>query len=138
VDRVLAEATERVALERKTWGPVIDPVPESVQETSVAPIALAVGQLPAARVAAPPRCRRTAAPAEIASVIGLSHQVLGSVRVTTLLAEAGLTEAPLDRPVLAAVPVSALVDSATARAEAGAVAEDAAAAAGVEDRQPSI
>jgi len=50
----------------------------------------------------------------------------------------GLAEPLLDRPVLEAVPVLALVDSATERAEAGAAAEDAAAAAGVEDRQPSI
>jgi hypothetical protein len=135
VDRVLAEATERAAVERKIWGPVIGPVAELVQEISVAAIAPAVGQVPAAQVAEPPGCRRTAALPQIASVIGLSHQAPGSVRVATLLVGVGLTEAPLDRPVLAEVPVSALVDSATARAEAGAVAEDtAAAAAGVEDR----
>jgi hypothetical protein len=135
VDRVSPEAPESVAVERKTQGPVIGPVPESVQEISVAAIALAVGQVPAARVAEPQRCRRTAALAQIASVIGLSHQAPGSVRVTTLLVGVGLTEPPLDRPVLAEVPASAPVDSATARAEARAVAEDAAAAGGVEDRQ---
>jgi hypothetical protein len=56
VDRVSAEATDRVAVERKISGPVIGPVPESVQEISVA-IALAVAQVPAARVAEPARCR---------------------------------------------------------------------------------
>jgi hypothetical protein len=134
-DPVSAEATDRVAVERKISGPVIGPVAELVQEISVAAIARAVGQAPAAQVAEPQRCRRTAALAQIASVIGLSHQAPGWVRVTTLLVGAGLTEARLDRPVLAEVPVSALVDSATARAEAGAVAGDTAAAAGGEDRQ---
>ena len=38
LDRASPEATERVALERKTWGPVIDPAAESVQEISVAAI----------------------------------------------------------------------------------------------------
>lgn len=138
VDRVSAEATEQMPVERKTLGPVIGQVPESAREISVAVIALAVGQVPAARVAAPPRCRRTAALVQTASVIGLCHQAPGSVRVTTLLVGVGLAEPLLDRPVLEAVPVLALVDSATERAEAGAAAEDAAAAAGVEDRQPSI
>jgi hypothetical protein len=57
VDRVSAEATDRVAVERKISGPVIGPVPESVQEISVAAIALAVGQVPAERVPEPARCR---------------------------------------------------------------------------------
>ena len=56
VDRVSAEATGRVAVERKIQGPVIGPVPESVREISVA-IALAVAQAPAARVAERARCR---------------------------------------------------------------------------------
>ena len=133
-DRVSAEATDRVAVERKISGPAIGWVPESVQETSVAAIVLAVGQVPAAQVAKSAQCRQTAPVAQIASVIGLFHPAPGSVRVTTLLVGAGLTEPPLDRPALAEVPVSAPVDSATVRAEAGAVAEDAAAAAaGVED-----
>jgi hypothetical protein len=57
VDRVSAEATERVAVERKISGPVIGPVPELVQEISVAAIALGVGQVPPARVAEAARCR---------------------------------------------------------------------------------
>jgi hypothetical protein len=64
---------------------------------------------------------------QIASEIAVSHPAPGSDRVATLSVGVGLTEAPLDRPVLAEVPVSALVDSATARAAAdaaGEVAED--------------
>jgi hypothetical protein len=136
VHRVSAEATERVAVERKISGPLIGPVADLAQEMSVRAIALAQGQVPAARGVEPPRCRPAAALAQIASVIGLSHRAPGSVRAATLLVAVGLTEAPLDPPALVEVPVLALVDSATARAEAGAVAEDAAAAAGVvEDRQ---
>jgi hypothetical protein len=63
---------------------------------------------------------------QIASEITVSHPAPDSDRVATLSVGVGLTEAPLDRPVLAEVPVSALVDSATARAAADAVAGDAA------------
>ena len=76
----------------------------------MAAIALAVGQVPAARVQEPARCRRTAAAAQIASVIALSHQAPGSVRVATLLVAVGLTEAPLDRPVPAEAPAWAVVE----------------------------
>jgi hypothetical protein len=135
VRRVSAEATERVAVERKISEPVTGPVPESVQEISVAAIALTVGQMPAGRVAEPPRCPRTAALAQTASVIGLSHQVPGSVRVTTLLVGVGLTEAPLDRQVTAEVPAWEAVDSAMVVL----VAADAVVAAGVvEDRQTAL
>jgi hypothetical protein len=106
--QALAEVIERVALEGKIRGPVIGPVPELVQETSVAAIAQAAG---------PVRCRRTAALAQIASVIGLSHPAPGSVRVTTLLVGAGLTEAPLDLQVTAEVPAWEALDSAVAVAE---------------------
>jgi hypothetical protein len=51
------EATDRLLVERKTLGPVIGPVPESVQEISVAAIVLAVGQVPPARLAEVVRCR---------------------------------------------------------------------------------
>ena len=47
-DRVLAEAIERVALERKTSGQVIAPVADLAQEISVPAIVLAVGQQPTA------------------------------------------------------------------------------------------
>src|SRR5712671_4868865 len=63
-------------------GPVLVPVDRVLAE--------AAERLPAARVAEPQRCQRTAALAQIASVIGLSHQAPGSVRVTTLLVEVGL------------------------------------------------
>jgi len=126
VDRVSAEATERVAVERKISGPLIALVAESVQEISVAPIALAVGQVPAARVAEPAGWRRTAAVAQIASVIAPSHQAPGSVRVATLLVEVGLAEAPFDPPVVAEVPAWAVVDLAMALAEALVVAGAAA------------
>ena len=95
---------------------------ERVSEISVAAIALAVAQVRAARVAEPARCRRTAAVAQIASVVALSHQAQGSVRVATLLVGVGLTEAPLDRPVLAEVPAWAVVDSAMAAEEEAGVA----------------
>jgi hypothetical protein len=137
--QALAQVIERVALEGKTWGPEIGPGPESVQEVSVVVIVLAVGQLPAGRAREPVRCRRTSALAQTTSVIGLSHRDPDSVRVTMLLAGVALTEAPLDRQVTAEVPAWEAVDSAMARAEAGALAEDAAAgAAGAEDRQRSI
>ena len=77
LDRISAEATERVAVERKVSGLVIGPVAELVPEISVPAIAPAVGQVPAARVREPVRCRRTAAVAQIASAIGLSHQAPG-------------------------------------------------------------
>src|SRR5205809_875512 len=80
-------------------------------------LALEVAQVRAVRVAEPARCRRTAAVAQIASVVALSHQAQGSVRVATLLVGVGLTEAPLDRPVLAEVPAWAVVDSAMAAEE---------------------
>jgi uncharacterized membrane protein YgcG len=53
-------------------------------------IALAVGQVPAVREEEPARCRRTALVAQVASVIALSHQVPGWVRVATLLVAVGL------------------------------------------------
>jgi hypothetical protein len=111
LDRVSAEATERVAVERKISGPLIGPVAE-LPETSAPPIALALGQAPTARVAEPPRCRRAAAAAQMASVIALSHQAPGSVRVATLLVAVGLTGAPLDQQVTAEVPAWEAEDSA--------------------------
>ena len=57
VDRVSAEATERVAVEDKTSEPVIGPVAELAPEISVVAIALAVEQVPAARVREPVRFR---------------------------------------------------------------------------------
>ena len=127
-----------MALGGKIWGALIGPVPESVQETSVAAIVLKAGRVPTAQVAESAQCRQTVAVVQTASVIGLSHRDPGSVRITTLLVGVDLTEAPLDQPVIAEVPALALVDSATVRAEAGVVEEDAAAAAGVEDSQRSI
>ena len=109
--RVSAEATERVAVERKISGPVIGQTAELAQEILVAAIALAGGQVPAARVREPVRCRRTAALAQIALAIGLSHQAPGSVRVATLLVALGLTEAPLDLQVTAEGPAWEAVDS---------------------------
>jgi DUF2950 family protein len=58
----------------------------------------------------------------MASVIALSHQVPGSVRVATLLVAVGLMEAPLDQQETAEVPAWEAVDSATVRAEAVALA----------------
>ena len=137
VDWASVEATDRVAVESKTSG-LIGPVAELVQEISVPAIALAVGQLPAAWVLQPVRCPQTAAAAQIASVIALSHQAPGSVQVTTLLVAAGLEAPPLDRPVIAEAPAWEAVDSPVVEVVAAVsmVAEDAAAAAaGVEDRQ---
>ena len=57
LDRVSAEGTERVAVECKIWGPVIGPVPELSQDMSVATIALALGQMLAARVRELVRCQ---------------------------------------------------------------------------------
>lgn len=131
VDRVSAEATERVALERKTSAPVIDPVAEWAQAISVQAIALAVGQVPAARVREPVHCRRAAAVAQMASVIALSHQAPGSVRVAMPLVAVGLTEAPLDRQVTAEVPAWEAVDSAVVLAEEA----HGVAVAAVEDKQ---
>jgi hypothetical protein len=129
----LAEATERVVLEGKTQEPAIGLVPDSVQGISVEVIALAVGQ-----VAALPRCRRTAALAQTASVIGLSHRDPGSVPITTLLAEADLMGAPLAQQVTAEGPAWEALDSAVVVAEEGAhVLEEARveAVGGVEGRQ---
>jgi predicted benzoate:H+ symporter BenE len=83
---------------------------ELVQEISTPVIALAVGQV------------STAAVALMASVIALSHQVPGSVRIITLLVAAGLTEVLLDRQVTVEVPAWEAPDSATVGAEADAVA----------------
>ena len=105
-----------MALEGKTWGPAIGPVPELVPETSVAAIVPAVGQLAAARVVGRVRCRRTAELAQTTSVIGLSHRDPSSVRVTMLLVEVDLTEALLDLQVTAEVPAWEAVDSAVALA----------------------
>ena len=113
-------------------------MPDSVQGISVEAIALAVGQVPAAQVAALPRCRRTAALAQTASVIGLSHRDPGSVPITTLLAGADLMEAPLAQQVTAEVPAWEALDSAVVVAEEGAhVLEEARveAVGGVEGRQ---
>jgi hypothetical protein len=107
VDRASVEATDRVAVEHKISRPLIDPVPEPVQEISVAAIALAVAQVPAARVAEPARWRQTARPvppAEIVLEIAASHPAQDSVRVATRLVAVGLGAAPLDRPVVAEVP----------------------------------
>ena len=60
--------------------------------------------------------------AEIISEIAAFHRAQGSVRVATLLVGVGLTEAPLDRPVLAEVPAWAVVDSAMAAEEEAGVA----------------
>src|SRR5262245_39404693 len=81
LDRASPEATERVVVEHKISGPVIDPVAELAQGISVPATVLAVGQVPAAPVADQQRCRPTAAVAQIASVIALSHQAPDSVRV---------------------------------------------------------
>jgi hypothetical protein len=117
LDRVSVEATGRAAAERKISGPLIGLVAELVQEMSLAAIALALGQVTAAQVREPVRCRGAAAVAQIASVIALSHQVLGSVRVATLLVAVGLTEAPLDQQVTAEVRAWEVVDSAAVVAE---------------------
>jgi hypothetical protein len=53
VDRLSAEATDQVAVERKISGPVIGPVAEQVEVLSVAAIALPVGaRVPAVLVVA--------------------------------------------------------------------------------------
>jgi hypothetical protein len=127
-------------VERKTSGPLIARVAEPVQEISVAAIVLAEDRVPAAPVAELARCRlsgRPVLPAEMVSEIVVSHPAQDSVRVATLLVGVGLTEAPLDRQVTAEVPAWEAVDSAmVVLVAAGAVAEDAVAAAGVvEDRQ---
>jgi hypothetical protein len=113
LDRVSAEATERVPVERRISGLVIGPVAELVQEISMPAIGLAVGQVPTASMG----CRQAAAVALMASVIALSHQDLGSVRVATLLVVVGLTEAPLDRQVTAEVRAWEALDSAVALVE---------------------
>lgn len=101
VDRVLAEATERVAVEGKTSEPVIGPVAELALEISVVAIALAVEQVQAVRVREP----------QMASAIALSHPAPGSVRVATPLVALGLTEALLDQQVTAEVAAWEEVDS---------------------------
>jgi hypothetical protein len=130
VDRVSAEPTELVAVEHKTSGLVIGPVAELAQEISVPSIALAVEQVPAGRVRERLQCRRTAAVAQIASAIALSHQAPGSVRVTTPLVAVGLTQAPPGRQVIAEVPAWEAVDSAAVVVEEAA---DVVAVADVED-----
>ena len=132
VDRVSLEPTELVAVEHKTSGPVIGPAAELAQEISVPAIALVVGQVPRARVAEPVQCRRTAALAQIASAIALSHQAPGSVRVTTPLVAVGLTQAPPGRQVIAEAQAWEAVDSVMVAAEEAHVVV---VAAGVEDRQ---
>jgi hypothetical protein len=121
VDRVSAEATDQVAVQRKISGLIIVPVAELVEVLSVAAIALAVARVPAVRVAAV---------AETVSEIAVSHPAQGSGRVATLLVEVGLTGAPLDPPAVAEVPAWAAVELVVA------VAEDAEAAeAGAEGNQ---
>lgn len=74
---------------------------------------------------------------QIASVIALSHQAPGSVRVATLLVGVGLTAALLDRLAIGEVQAWEALDSAVVVAEeahALAVAR-VAAVAGVEGRQ---
>ena len=127
VDGVSLEPTELVAVERKISGPVIGPVAELAQEISVPAIVLAVEQVLTAGERKLVQCRRIAALAQIVSVIALSHQAPGSVRVAMLLVAVGLTEALLDRLVIAEVP---------AWAEAHVLAEaHVVAVAGVEGRQ---
>ena len=112
-----------LALERKISGRLIGRVADLVQEISVAGLARAARQVPAARVAVRARWRPSALlapPAEIALVIVVSHPAPDSGRVATLLAAAGLTEAPLDPPAAAEVPAWAAVELVVA-----AVAEDA-------------
>src|SRR5262249_49463338 len=84
VDRVSAEATEQVPVERKTLGPVIGQVPESAREISVAAIALAVGQGPAAQGAGPPRGQPTASGGPKTSGMSLPHPAHTSALVTSL------------------------------------------------------
>ena len=125
--RLSAEATERLAVQRKISAPVICPVAELAQEISVPAIVLAVEQVLTAGERKLVQCRRIAALAQIVSVIALSHQAPGSVRVAMLLVAVGLTEALLDRLVIAEVP---------AWAEAHVLAEaHVVAVAGVEGRQ---
>ena len=107
LDRVLAEATERVALEGKTSEPVIGPGAELASEISVVAIALAVEQVPAGRAREP----------QMESAIARSHPAPGSVRVATLLVALGLTETLLGRQVAAEVSAWEEVDSAVEVAE---------------------
>ena len=107
----------------------IAPAAEQAPVTSVAatgPAPELQVQLQVVRVAERAQCLRTAAAEETVSEIGVSRPTQGSVQVATLLAAVGLTEAPLDRPVVAEVPAWEAVDSAVVAAAAG----DAAAAAG--------
>lgn len=119
-----------LALEHKISGPLVGPVAESAREISVAAIALAVAQVPAARVAESVQCRRAArlAPAaEIALEIVVSHPAQDSDPVAALSAAAvGLGATPLDRPVVAEAPAWAV--AVLVVAEEAAVAEVAVAA----------
>jgi hypothetical protein len=141
-DRILAAATDQVAVEHKISGPVIGRVAVSVQEISVAAIALAVGQARAAPVAGLARCRLSDRPelaAEMLSEIVVSHPAQDSVRVATLLVAVGLTEAPPDRQVTAEVPAWEAVDSAmVVLVAAGVAGADAAAAGGGVDEISSV
>jgi hypothetical protein len=134
VDRVSAAATDQLAVEHKISGPLIGRVAEPVQEISVAAIALAVGQVPAAPVAELARCRLTGRrelPAEMVSEIVVSHPAPDSVQVATLLVAVGLVATPLDLPVVAEVPAWEAVDSPmVVLVAAGVAGADAAAAAG--------
>jgi hypothetical protein len=142
VDRVLAAATDQVAVEHKISGPLVGRVGEPVQEISVAAIALAVGQVPAAPVAELARCRltdRRELPAEMVSEIVVSHPAQDSVRVATLLVAVDLGAPPLDLPVLVEVPAWEAVDSAmVVLVVAGAAGADAVAAAGGVDEISSV
>ena len=80
------------------------------------------------RVAEPAQCLRIAAVAQIVSVIALSHRAPGSDPIATPLVAAGLTQAPLDRRVLAEAPAWAALGSAVVVVGAAVVAEEDAAA----------
>lgn len=137
LDRVSVEVTEQVAVERKISAPVLGPVAELAKEISAAAIVLAVDQVRAAPVADLARCRlsgRPGLPAAMVSEIEVSHPAQDSVRVATLLAAAGLTEAPLDRQVTVEVPAWEAVDSAAVAAHVLAEAR-VVAVEGVEGRQ---
>jgi hypothetical protein len=76
--------------------------------------------------------------AEIVSEIAAFHRAPGSDRVATLLVGVGLTEAPLDRPVLAEVPAWAVVDSAMAAEDAEEEAEVGVAVAEVAEDKGTV
>lgn len=129
-DRASAAAIGQAVLEGKILGPVIGTTVESAQEISLAAIAPAVGQVPAALVREPARCRRAGPVAQTASVIGLSHQAPDSVRVAMLLVALDLTETPRDQQVTAEVPAWEVVEEVRALEEVPVVA-----VAGVEDNR---